>query len=282
MLVFLFVVFGILGLLFGSFLDVVALRFNTGKSLNGRSQCFSCAHTLSWYELIPVVSWTIQRGRCRNCSSRIPPHILTELAGGIVFAGIAMRGVLSAGLTALEIMNVPYMLATAYLLTLSCILFVILFYDIRHKIIPDRLSLTFGILAFVGMFFFGFQGGVFTFVGFHIPQLWHMLAGVLVPLPFVILWLISKGSWIGLGDPKLMVGIAFVLGLSQGFSSVLLAFWIGTLFALSVWIVNLILKKQLLHQGKHSIMKSEVPFAPFLIIAFWVTLIINVNFFMFA
>jgi len=61
--IFIIVSSGILGMLVGSFLNVVALRFNTGKSLGGRSGCFSCGNQLSWKELIPVFSWILQRGR---------------------------------------------------------------------------------------------------------------------------------------------------------------------------------------------------------------------------
>ena len=75
--VFSYIIILMYGLLLGSFLNVVSLRFNTGKSLNGRSMCFSCAKTLQWFELIPVVSWLIQKGRCRGCSSRISFELIT-------------------------------------------------------------------------------------------------------------------------------------------------------------------------------------------------------------
>lgn len=68
----LFIIFtGLFGLIVGSFLNVVILRMNTGKTLGGRSMCLSCNKKLEWYELIPLVSFIIQRGRCTKCHSKI-------------------------------------------------------------------------------------------------------------------------------------------------------------------------------------------------------------------
>ena len=266
----------ILGLLVGSFLNVVALRFNTGKSLGGRSGCYSCGHQLSWYELVPLFSWLIQKGRCRSCGSHISSLYITgELTVGIFFGLIAARGIIAG----FDWFSVSYGISTLFLFVIFSILAVILMYDVRHKIIPDSLSLAFGLMSFLGMFFFGFDTGVFNYIGFHIPDMWHMLGGVLVPLPFVVLWLVSKGRWLGLGDPKLMVGMGFLFGTTQGFTSVFVSFWIGALFALSIFLVNFFLKKQLLRTGKKSIMKEELPFAPFLIIATLITVVFNINLF---
>lgn len=268
-----------LGLIVGSFLNVVALRFNTGKSLGGRSGCFSCGNQLSWFELFPAFSWIFQKGRCRNCSSKISPsYILGEITSGIFFMLIATRGFIT-GISFEEIFNSNYLISTIFLWLIFSILLVVLFYDIRHKIIPNQLSFAFGLLSFIALFFFGFQGELFTYLGFNIPDLLSIISGIIVPLPFALLWLISKGRWIGLGDPKLMIGMGFLFGLSKGFSSVFLSFWIGALFALSIAIINFIFKKGLLRSAKTSIMKEEMPFAPFLILATLITIISNINFF---
>src|SRR3989344_148921 len=60
-----------LGAIVGSYLNVLILRYNTGRSSQGRSSCMSCQKRLSWYELIPVLSYIVLRGRCRSCTSKI-------------------------------------------------------------------------------------------------------------------------------------------------------------------------------------------------------------------
>jgi prepilin signal peptidase PulO-like enzyme (type II secretory pathway) len=272
-----FIIFAvILGLLVGSFLNVVALRFNTGKSLGGRSGCFSCGSLLTWKQLIPAFSWLFQKGRCHSCGSHISAsYILGEITTAIFFGLVAGRGLL----TGVDLLSLEYLISTGFLFIIFSLLLVILFYDIRHKIIPDSLSFSFGLLAFLGLFFFDISALGFMYSGFHIPSWEFITAGILIPLPFAFLWLISKGKWLGLGDPKLMVGMGFFFGIAQGFSSIFLSFWIGTLFVVAIGVINLIFKKRLFRDGKKSIMKEELPFAPFLIISFLVTLVFNINFF---
>jgi Flp pilus assembly protein protease CpaA len=85
---------------------------------------------------------------------------------------------------------------TFLLIVMSCLLTVITIYAIRHKIIPDSMSYSFSILAFVYMFI-----GQETI--FHLPSTINLLAGPILSLPFALLWLVSKGNWIGLGDAKI-------------------------------------------------------------------------------
>ncbi len=265
----------ILGFIFGSFLDVVSVRMNTGRSLNGRSICFSCSKKLKWYELIPVFSWLLQRGRCNKCSSHISPEIIvSEIITGIFFGIIAARGLFVNGL----IFNYQYIISTIYLFAIVSILVIILFYDLRHKIIPNKLVFIFIILSFISIFLFSFVGDIFNFIGINKnANIWNILAGIIVPLPFAIIWVISRGRLIGLGDPKLMVGIGFLLGISSGFSAVFISFWIGALFSISIFIINKIFQKDLFLKSKNSIIKAEVPFAPFLILGTLITLIFNIN-----
>ncbi|MFA6602049.1 MAG: prepilin peptidase, partial [Candidatus Paceibacterota bacterium] len=92
------VLFFIFGTIIGSFLNVVALRFNTGATLGGRSKCMSCGHQLTWKELIPVLSFLWQGGLCRNCRSRISrQYVLVELSTGLLFALILQDVVGASG-----------------------------------------------------------------------------------------------------------------------------------------------------------------------------------------
>ena len=91
------VLLGVLGLVFGSFIATVAIRWPKGRSpLKGRSQCDGCGKDLAARELVPVVSFVLQRGRCQGCGAPIHPgHVVTEgigMAIGVV-AGVLVPGI---------------------------------------------------------------------------------------------------------------------------------------------------------------------------------------------
>jgi leader peptidase (prepilin peptidase)/N-methyltransferase len=90
------VLLGVLGLVFGSFIATVAIRWPKGRSaLQGRSECDGCGRALGGIELVPVASFVLQRGRCRGCGAPIhPSHLVTELLGLAigVAAGVAVPG----------------------------------------------------------------------------------------------------------------------------------------------------------------------------------------------
>ncbi len=237
--------FFILGLVVGSFLNVVLYRFNTSRSLKGRSSCMSCKNKLCWYELIPFVSFFALGGRCRFCKSRISKmYPLVEFITGLIFLGLFLK---FQDVFSLDIFTFIYIYI--YYAVMFSILIVIAFYDLKHKIIPDTLSLTIGILAFLGLFIFN-EYGFFI----HIPTLLQFLSGILLALPFALFWLVSKGAWMGLGDAKLVVGLGYLFGISRALSGIVISFWSGALFG----ILLLIFSKQYK-------IKSEIPFAPFLI-----------------
>lgn len=219
----------------------------------------SCKNQLSWYELIPIFSFIFQKGRCLNCKTKISiQYPLVELATGLVFLVLFLK---FQNLLFKDIML--FSVAYIFYAILFSILLVIAIYDFRHKVIPDRLVLVFGILGFLGLFFSGFY--------FYIPNLMEFFSGIFVALPFALLWLVSGGRWMGLGDAKLAVPIGWMLGLSGALSALVVAFWSGA-------IVGMIL---VIFSGRtHKLgMKSEIPFAPFLVFGFFLTIIFNLNLF---
>lgn len=257
---FIIIFFVILGALIGSFLNVVILRYNTGKGIDGRSACFACAKTLEWYELIPVFSYLFQKGKCRKCKSSISrQYILVEILTAALFAFIAGRILLPLyeAYTVITILNIVITLAA------SCLLIVIYMYDLRHKIIPDAFSYGFAFMALMRLVLY-YQTNIFS-----MPGILDLIAGPLIALPFVLVWLISKGTWMGLGDAKLAIGIGWFLGLAGGVSALCLAFWIGAVVSIAVLIWT---KYRANHaKGKSNLsMKTEVPFAPFLIIGLFI------------
>jgi leader peptidase (prepilin peptidase)/N-methyltransferase len=164
------VIFFILGLIIGSFLNVVIYRLNTARSLGGRSACMSCRSQLTWYELIPVFSFVGLLGRCRNCKTKISvQYPLVELTSGIIFLALFLR------FQDLFFINtVSFSVTFIYYAFMFSLLLVIAVYDLKHKIIPDILSFIFGALAFVGLFFFShdafFSSPIFYW---HIPTSWN-------------------------------------------------------------------------------------------------------------
>ena len=83
------IIFFILGLVIGSFLNVVIFRLNTHRSFGGRSGCMSCGKKLPWYELIPLFSYLALGGRCSGCKTKISKqYFWVELLTGLIFAGL--------------------------------------------------------------------------------------------------------------------------------------------------------------------------------------------------
>ncbi len=247
------IIFAGLGLIIGSFLNVVILRLNTQKTLGGRSACMSCRSTLSWYELIPVFSYLGLGGKCKSCKSRISmQYPLVELLTGLVFMLLFLK---LENLFFYDILN--FSVTYAYYALMCSLLVVIAVYDIKHKIIPDILSFVIGVLGFVGIFLFDYGT-----LSVHTPRLLDFLAGFVVSVPFALLWLLSRGRWMGLGDGKLLVGLGFLLGMLGVLSAVIFAFWAGGI----IGIILLAFSKK---YGR----KSEVPFAPFLILGTFLVLL---------
>jgi len=253
------IIFLILGLIIGSFLNVVIFRFNTGKSFGGRSGCMTCQNELSWYELIPLISFLFLKGRCKNCKTKISiQYPVVEFITGLVFLSIFLKFQ-----DIFFINTLAFSISYAYYVTMFSILLVIAVYDFKHKIIPDTLSLVFGVLAFIGLFFF--NDYIFYL---HIPTVLEFLSGILLALPFALVWFLSKGTWMGLGDAKLALGLGWLLGFARILSGAVLAFWTGA-------VLGVIL---ILFSKKYGI-KSEIPFAPFLVLGVLIAFLFELQLF---
>lgn len=246
-----FIIFSfILGAIIGSFLNVVALRYNTGMTLKGRSKCFSCGKNLSWHELVPVLSFLFQQGKCKNCKSKISwQYPVIEILAGILFVLILM---------VFPPVSVESSFNTVFYLFITCLLLVITIYDVKHKVIPDGLVYTFAAVALVRLF-------ITPEVSFVFPSLIQLLAGPILALPFAAMFFFSKGTWMGLGDAKLVLGIGWVLGINAGLSAIILAFWIGAVVSIG-WMF-IVLKK---FKARY-----EIPFGPYLILGMYLVLLFD-------
>lgn len=251
----------IFGSLIGSFLNVVIYRYNTGLTLLGRSFCFSCNKQLTWTELFPVFSFLALRGKCRFCKSKISwQYTIVETLMGLLSALIFWRlGGMSAFLNRVTSARVDleWFLFVAFLFIVFGLLLAVSVYDFKHKIIPDNWVYTFAAVAFLRLVFLP---GTFMFT----PGLWDLLAGPALALPFALLWVVSEGRWMGLGDAKLSLGLGWFLGIKAGITAIVLAFWLGAIFGVALLAVDRLAKSSIFH--RRTTMKSELPFAPFLIL----------------
>jgi leader peptidase (prepilin peptidase) / N-methyltransferase len=263
MILFIYFLIFMLGASLASFALVIADRYKVKSIIRGRSECSTCSHKLSWYELIPVISFIIQLGRCRNCKSRLSPsHLMGELLGGIILLVIFSITVLGSSVFANK--YTPFSIGSAisfivWLTTLP-ISIAILIYDLRHKMVP---AIPLYVLLTMSSIF-----ALYRY--FYLDHNYFNLAsGIIVALPYALLFILSRGKWVGLGDVLLYYSFGCLLGLSLGLSMFFVSVWLGAF-------VTIIL---LVTHSKEYTLKSEIPFTPFIILAAFYIFIINFDLF---
>jgi prepilin signal peptidase PulO-like enzyme (type II secretory pathway) len=236
------------GLSVGSFLNVVICRLKTKEPiLFSRSHCPKCGTVLKWSDLIPVLSFLLQRGKCQYCGQKISwQYPVVELSTGLLFLFyVILRSplateeshALATGFFALLRMTTAIELF--YFLLIICFLIVIFVYDLKHYLIPNKVVYPAIVIALAYRFFEK------SFVN-------PLAAALLAAGFFLSLVLVSKGQWMGLGDVKL-VGL---MGLVLGWPNILFALFLSFIFGALVGLA-------LVLSGKKTI-KSQIPFGPFL------------------
>lgn len=237
----------LLGLVVGSFINVVIRRGERGEKLTGRSHCESCGKTLSFSELIPVLSFLIQKGRCRSCGSGFSwQYLVVELGTGISYALAAWF------FPDLSPDSASFLLGLAAFLGIGAAV-VIAVNDIRSHIIPNGAVL---ILFLIGVYQTLYQASPGIFVpGFAWYKLMYDVnAAIGVSLFLALLWFFSEGRWMGFGDVKLIFATSLILGFPLSFIAFLMAFWTGGLFG-----IILLISRQKTPQ-------SHIPFGPFILL----------------
>jgi leader peptidase (prepilin peptidase)/N-methyltransferase len=234
MLLYTLVLAAIAGLIVGSFLNVCIYRLPRHESLNWpASRCTACNRPISWYENVPVVSWVVLRGRCRTCGAAISPmYPLVEIATALVFAG----GVLVYGLTPLMGVRVAF----------ACALIVLFAIDLRHRILPNVITLP-GIVA-------GFVASLFLPPGW-LQSLIGILAGGGVLLALSEIYLRTRGrEGLGMGDVKMLAMIGAFLGWPLMLLTLVIASFSGSIIGL--WVIA----------TRKGGMQAALPFGTFLAI----------------
>lgn len=240
-------IYFILGTIVGSFLNVVGLRYISGRTVGGRSSCPNCNTELEVLDLVPIFSYIFLRGKCKHCGERISvQYPLIEVLTGLVF--VLLYHLYGLGL------------ASILLAAISCLYIAIIIVDSREKIIPNKFIYPAIALSVVFRLVIG-------------GSLLDWLTGPILFALFTLGWYLTKGRGLGFADGKLALSIGLILGGEQGVSAVVLAFWLGTAAVLPVMFYGMIFKKNRLT------MKSEIPFGPFLILGAWVSLLFHLDIF---
>lgn len=220
------------GLVTGSFLGAVTWRIPRGKGfVKGRSVCDNCKSDLPWFVNIPVFSYIFLRGRSYCCNKKISiRYPLIEISSLMGFIALYLKFGINFNF---------FVYATLFLLTLA--VFII---DFEHQYIPDEISFLILILS--------------VLILPH-PPFENLLAGFLSSLFLLLIYLITKGKGMGLGDVKLALGLGIILGLYKSL------IWMSASFLTGGLIASI-----LLLLGKAGL-KQKIAFGPFLIIGFWIT-----------
>lgn len=241
-------IFFIFGLIIGSFLNVVVYRLNVAESFLGRSHCPDCKNQISWYDNIPLFSFILLKMKCRNCQKKISwQYPLVEFFTGVVFALI--------GTYFFSYFDAQSWITTTYFLVLVSLLLIIFVYDWKFMEIPMiifwvALGISVGYVLFSDWINFIPELGIWNLSIFS-----GLIGAIIAFLFFFILVSVSKERWMGMGDAYLAFLAGFVVGYPKIMFTLVLAFFIGSVFS----IILLVMKKKT--------MKSQVPFAPFLVSA---------------
>ena len=230
----------IYGSVLGSFYGVVGDRLSEGKSIvKPASSCTFCGKRLKWYELIPILSFFVQRGRCNNCHAKLSFfYPFVELLTGILFV--------------ISYLLFHFSFSFFVSIIISSYLAIIIVSDLKYYIIADEVTICFSVILLFINFFFSYKE---YFVD-------HLLSGILL---FIFMYFVSvfgkiifKKECLGGGDVKLMFFIGLFLSIYNGLFSVFLA----SFLALPVSLYSLFRKKN-----------SMIAFGPFLLIGAYIVYI---------
>ncbi len=238
----------ILGLLVGSFLNVVIYRLHRQEDfVKGSSKCLFCGHKLHAKDLVPLFSYLYLNGKCRYCKHRFSKQYpLVELATGVVFTLVFLKIVPELNIYFIGFTDLFILI---YWWIMSAWLIIIFVYDFKYYLILDKVVLPAIIVAFIASILLG------------ISWLNMLLAAIIGGGFFLIQFLVSKGRWIGGGDIRLGLLMGVLLGWPDILVALFLAYVLGSFFGII-----------LLSSGKKHL-SDKVAFGTFLTLATFLTLL---------
>ncbi|MBI4363243.1 MAG: prepilin peptidase [Candidatus Doudnabacteria bacterium] len=199
----------VIGLVVGSFLNVVIHRLHTGGDiLSDRSKCTQCGKVLAVLDLIPVISFVWLKGKCRYCQSKLSwQYPIVELTTALSFVLLALN-------YGLRITDYGFWVHAIF----ACFLIVIAVYDFKHYLILDKVVFPAAILALV-------------YQTVQNNLLWAVLGALIISGFFAFQYFISKGKWIGFGDVKLGIFLGLLFA-ESALWFLIFAYLVGALVAL--------------------------------------------------
>ncbi|HNZ86089.1 MAG TPA: prepilin peptidase [bacterium] len=240
-----YILFFILGAVFGSFLDCLIYRINEEKSILNRSYCLNCKKTLGILDLIPVFSYIVLLGKCRYCKSKIQfENFFVEVILGILFSfgywfffvsGLWLHGQL--------------IISFIFYLILVFILSFIFIYDLKYYLIVD---------------FIVYLGIVLSIIFNLIMKnnILNIFYGIVLGVIFFgIQYVISKGKWLGSGDILLGVFMGALLGFKITIVALLITYFSGAIIGIFL----------LLSKSKKEKTKLKIPLGPFISFAMFIS-----------
>lgn len=248
-----YVLLAFFGLAFGSFINALVWRLHENRDfVRERSECVHCHHTLGWYDLIPVVSWLLLRGKCRYCKRPISwQYPAVEIITATLFVISYMFWPLALDAWTGMALLILWLIMLVLLIALAV-------YDIKWYLLPEKLTIPLTVLAAV-------YAVIYTLLELNLnilEALVYVVLGVAsVAGLYYVLHAVSKGRWVGFGDVVLGVSMGLILGWELGLLAVFIANLVGLMVALPVVVL-----------GKMST-KSRIPFGPFLIIGLIISLL---------
>jgi prepilin signal peptidase PulO-like enzyme (type II secretory pathway) len=239
-LLFYFFVF-ILGLIIGSFLNCLIWRLYKDETLGGRSYCPECRKLIAWYDNIPLLSFILLRGRCRQCHKKISwQYPLVELITAILFLLTFRADLLSSQFSLL--------LARDWLLIITLI--IVFVYDYRWQLVPMMVVWPLSIVIFILNLLLG------------VPVLTLLFFAAVGAIFFLVQYILTKKRGIGEGDIWLgvLLGLAFPTA-AQLLSIMIISYGVGAIVGL------------ILISGRKKGWKSQIALGPFLSLGAIITLI---------
>lgn len=217
----------LLGLVLGSFLNCLVWRLKNEEGIGGRSHCPQCRHLIRWYDNIPVLSFFILRGRCRDCHAAISwQYPLVEVIMALLFAAAVWR--VGLGIDSPETWSTSAWLTIMRDWIFIFSLVAVFVTDLRWYLIFDQLTIPAGLVI----------ASLNLALGMPWPKL--LLSATIGTGFFLFQYLVSRGRWLGGGDIRL----GFLLGAALGWPLVLPAIFSAYLIGALTGILLLVAAKK--------------------------------------